>query len=82
MDGDAHHVTLDKIEAKWNFLNAFIHAVHSFLRIGENDVGFLIKARHYTLSRALRMADMAEKGRRTTIDRPSWRMRSTRPGKR
>lgn len=46
--GDEHNlVSFNKIEPKRYLLDAFFHAVHTFLCIRENNVGLLIISSHY-----------------------------------
>lgn len=42
--GDTHHLALDEVEAKGDLLDAVVDAVDALLGVGEDDVGFLVKA--------------------------------------
>ena len=47
---DAHHVPLDEVEPQGHLLDARLVRIHpAFLRVGENDVGLLVKARQDAL---------------------------------
>ena len=49
--GDAHHLALDEVETERDLLDTFVDAVDALLGVGEDDVGFLVKARQGALER-------------------------------
>lgn len=48
---NAHHITLDKVEAKRYLLDALVDAVHALFRIRQDDVGFLVVTREHALGK-------------------------------
>jgi hypothetical protein len=41
---DAHHVALDEIQAKLDLFHALVQAIDALGRVGEHDIGLLVKA--------------------------------------
>jgi len=81
---NAHHVTFDKIKPEWHLLDTLVYAVDTFFGIREDNVGFLVIACQYALAPAKKKSvsrgkSMGIESYATTIARPSWRTRSTRP---
>lgn len=82
---DAHHVSFDEVETERNLFDAFLEAVHALLGFRKDDIRLLVVARHNPLiarqSRFQRDTEYIGESDRTTIARPSCRMRSTRPAR-
>ena len=81
--GDTHHVAFDQIEAKRDLFNWLVGTVDAFLAVGEDDIGLLVVACEGALGWfdvSGREDDARTIGGLTTMARPSWRMRRTRPG--